>query len=213
MRSSRREDSNRLPALMFTIAALLIMNAGLSVAAPVVGQPAPAFSGVDSQGRSVSLADYRGSIVVLEWSNHDCPFVRRHYDGGNMQTLQKQAAADGVVWLTIVSSAPGEQGHIDGAQADELTRARNAAPKAVILDPSGDIGRAYDAKTTPQLFVIDASGTLVYMGAIDDQPRNAGADPARAQNHVRAALAAVGAGKPVPTPITQPYGCSIKYKG
>lgn len=183
-----------------------------ALAAPAIGQPAPAFAGTDTQGRPVSLADYRGSVVVLEWTNHECPFVGRHYQAGNMQSLQKQAAEDGIVWLTIVSSAPGEQGYVNGPEADKLTAERGAEPRAVILDPSGDIGHSYAAKTTPHMFVVDAAGTLVYMGAIDDQPRVTGADPATARNYVKEALASLAAGKPVGTPITQAYGCSIKYK-
>src|SRR5512144_2023706 len=175
------------------------------------GQPAPGFTAMDTAGRPVSLADYRGSIVVLEWTNHDCPFVRRHYDSGNMQALQKQATQNGVVWLTIISSAPGGQGYVTGEEADALTRSRNASPTAVIRDPSGEIGHAYDAKTTPHMFVIDPAGILIYMGAIDDQPRNFGADPARANNYVRAALTALKSGQPVANPVTQPYGCSVKY--
>lgn len=183
-----------------------------ALAAPEINQPAPAFSGRDSHGNSISLADYRSAIVVLEWTNHDCPFVRRHYDSGNMQKLQKEAAEAGVVWLTVISSAPGEQGFVDGNEADALTASRTAAPRAVILDPSGDIGRTYAAKTTPQMFVVDSGGKLVYMGAIDDQPRNAGANPTQAKNYVRAALSALAESKPVATAVTQPYGCSIKYK-
>jgi hypothetical protein len=128
-----------------------------------------------------------------------------------MQALQKQARDDGVVWLTIVSSAPGEQGYVTSKEADALTLSRGASPTAVVLDPSGEIGRAYDAKTTPHMFVIDAARILVYMGAIDDQPRNFGADPARANNYVRAALTAIKSGQPVANPVTQPYGCSVKY--
>lgn len=183
-----------------------------AVAAPALNQPAPLFTGADSKGNAVSLADFRGSIVVLEWTNHDCPFVRRHYESRNMQRLQEQAAGTGVVWLTVVSSAPGEQGFVDGKEADALTKARGAAPRAVILDPSGEIGHAYAAKTTPNMFVIDASGMLVYMGAIDNEPRVAGTDPAGAQNYVRDALEALAEGKPIATSVTQPYGCSIKYK-
>jgi peroxiredoxin len=194
---------------------IVLLAAGFTAAAPspAPGQPAPGFSGTDSSGRpvSLSLADYRGSIVVLEWTNHDCPFVRRHYDTGNMQALQRQAKKDGVVWLTVVSSAPGEQGYVTGKEADALTTARSASPTAVVLDPSGEIGHAYGAKTTPHMFVIDPAGMLVYMGAIDDQPRNFGADPARANNYVRTALAAVKSGQPVANAITQPYGCSVKY--
>lgn len=185
----------------------------IAVAAPTVGQPAPSFTGTDSNGKSVSLADYRGKTVVLEWTNHECPFVQRHYDSGNMQALQKSAAADGVVWLTIISSAPGEQGNVTPAKANELTTDRGASPTAVILDPSGTIGHAYNAKTTPHMFVIDPSGTLVYMGAIDDQPRNTGANPAQAHNYVRESLASIKAGQPVAEAVTQSYGCSVKYKG
>lgn len=181
-------------------------------AAPAIGQPAPPFTGTDSQGNTVSLADLKGSIVVLEWTNHDCPFVRRHYETGNMQRLQQQAADAGVIWLTIVSSAPGEQGFVDGKEADALTDSRSATPRAVILDPSGEIGRAYAAKTTPHMFVIDTGGKLAYMGAIDNEPRNAGADPAGAQNYVRDALGALKENKQVTTSVTQPYGCSIKYR-
>ena len=203
----------KLVLAVISIIVILLADVRLAATAPgpAPGQPAPGFSGTDAGGRAVSLADYRGSIVVLEWTNHDCPFVRRHYDTGNMQTLQKQATKDGVVWLTIVSSAAGEQGYVTGKEADALTVSRSAAPTAVVLDPSGEIGRAYGAKTTPHMFVIDTAGTLVYMGAIDDQPRNFGADPARANNYVRAALTAVKSGQPVAIAVTQPYGCAVKY--
>lgn len=219
MTTTRADDhaDGRTAAARGVFAAFIAIGvataAAAAVAAPTINQPAPAFTGTDSQGRNVSLSDYRGSVVVLEWTNHDCPFVRRHYDTGNMQMLQKQAANNGTVWLTIVSSAPGEQGFVKDQEADALTVSRGAAPRAVILDPSGEIGRAYAAKTTPQMFVVDRDGTLVYMGAIDDQPRNMGADPARAENYVSAALAAIEADRAVATPVTQPYGCSIKYQG
>lgn len=201
-------------ATMVTAACLLlaiVVSAEIAVASPAVGQPAPAFTGTDSNGRTVSLADLRGKTVVLEWTNHECPFVQRHYHSGNMQALQKAAAADGIVWLSIISSAPDEQGNIKPEEANALTASRGAAPAAVILDPSGTIGRAYGARTTPHMFVIDPNGILVYMGAIDDQPRNTGAAPATATNYVREALAALKAGQPVPNPVTQPYGCSVKY--
>jgi peroxiredoxin len=205
-----------VPRLALTVVgAMMIVLAAARLAAatssPAPGQPAPAFSGTDSSGRPVSLAEHRGSIVVLEWTNHDCPFVRRHYDTGNMQMLQRQARKDGVVWLTIVSSAAGAQGYVTGSEADALTVSRSASPTAVVLDSSGEIGRAYDAKTTPHMFVVDPAGILVYMGAIDDQPRNVGADPARANNYVRAALTAIKSGQRVGNPVTQPYGCSVKY--
>jgi peroxiredoxin len=176
-----------------------------------VGQPAPAFSGTDSSGTLRNLADFKGRIVVLEWSNHECPFVERHYGNGTMQSLQKEAATQNAVWLTVLSSAPGQQGAVSPAKADELTSARGGRPTAVILDPSGEIGRLYGARTTPHMFVIDASGTLVYAGAIDDQPSNASANPATARNYVRETVSAVRDGKPAPTASTQPYGCSVKY--
>lgn len=180
-------------------------------AKPEIGTAAPAFTGVDSKGNTVSLADLRGKIVVLEWTNHDCPYVRKHYGAGNMQELQTEAAKDGVVWLSLISSRPGSQGHVSAAEADELTASRNASPAHVILDEQGTIGRAYEARTTPHMFVIDRNGTLVYMGGIDDRPTASKSDIAGATNYVRAALDAVKAGQPVTTPVARPYGCSIKY--
>jgi len=213
MQHERTLTRRRAGALAIAWAMLAMVIGGRLAAAmvPAVGQPAPVFVATTSDGTQISLDGLRGRIVVLEWTNHECPFVRRHYESGNMQALQKDATGAGVVWLTVISSAPGEQGFVSGAEADALTRSRGASPSAVVLDPTGDIGRAYAAKTTPHMFVIDAAGTLVYMGAIDDQPRNAGADPAKADNHVRTALAAVKTGLPVSPAITQPYGCSIKY--
>lgn len=199
------------------LSALALMGASLYwLPGPVradaqVGQPAPVFAGTDSQGKVHRLADYRGKTVVLEWSNHDCPYVRKHYGSGNMQQLQRQAAADGVIWLTVISSAPGKQGHVTGRQADELTRSRGASPHAVILDEKGEIGRLYAAKTTPHMYVIDPRGTLVYMGGIDDRPSADPADIAGARNHVAMALAELRAGKPVSQAVTRPYGCSVKY--
>jgi AhpC/TSA family len=179
---------------------------------PRVGQPAPDFTATDSDGKPVSLREYRGRTVVLEWSNHECPFVGKHYRSGNMQALQKDAARDGVVWLTVLSSAPGAQGNVTGEQANELTRSRGASPTAVVLDPTGTIGKAYGARTTPHMFVIDKTGTLVYMGGVDDRPTTDVADIAGARNYVRLALTAVAEGKPVADPVTRPYGCSVKYR-
>jgi peroxiredoxin len=189
----------------------LLGHAATADAAPAVGQPAPDFTAVSTDGKPVALADLRGRTVVLEWTNHECPFVQRHYSSGNMQALQKEATAADVIWLTVISSAPGEQGHVSAAEADRLTGSRGAAPTAVIRDETGAIGRAYEAKTTPHMYIIDPAGILVYMGAIDDQPRNAGATPREANNYVRAALTAVKAGQPVAMAVTQPYGCSVKY--
>jgi peroxiredoxin len=181
-----------------------------SMASPTVGEAAPEFVGIDSKGMSHALAGYRGSTVVLEWTNHECPYTVKHYQAQAMQALQEKATADGVVWFSIISSAPRTQGHVTAAEADVLTRGRGAAPTAVILDADGAIARLYEAKTTPHMFVIDASGAIVYMGAIDDQPSARG-DPKAARNYVRLALSELAAGQPVSIATTQPYGCSIKY--
>jgi peroxiredoxin len=180
-------------------------------AAAKVGEPAPAFALTSSAGSAYSLADDRGKIVVLEWTNHECPYVRKHYDTGNMQALQKESTGQGVVWLTIISSAPGEQGHISAAQASELTTSRKAAPTAVLFDPKGTVGRLYGATNTPHMYIIDKAGVLVYAGAIDDRPTSRKADVAGASNYVRAALQAVAAGQPVKNPVTRAYGCTVKY--
>ena len=189
----------------------LAVYAGNSSAALRVGQPAPDFEGVDTHGKVHRLADYRGKTLVLEWTNHDCPYVRKHYSAGNMQAQQQEAAAQGVVWLSIISSAPGKQGHVTPAQADELTRSRQAAPQAVILDPDGKIGRAYSAKTTPHMYIIDPSGTLVYMGGIDNNASANADDIPAARQHLRVALQELAAGKPISESVTRPYGCSVKY--
>jgi peroxiredoxin len=183
-----------------------------AVEGPRVGGVAPDFVGTDTSGKSVALKDLRGRIVVLEWSNNECPFVGKHYRSGNMQSLQKEATQQGVVWLTVLSSAPGEQGNVTAAEANELTRSRGASPSAVILDPSGAIGRAYGARTTPHMFVIDKAGTLVYMGGIDDKATTDVADIPTAKNYVRLALAAIASGTAVQDPVTRPYGCSVKYR-
>ncbi len=190
---------------------ILALTACGSGAAPRVGEPAPDFEGVDTRGEVHRLADYRGKIVVLEWTNHDCPFVRKHYGAGNMQDQQREAAAQGVVWLSVISSAPGKQGHVSPQEADELTRKRDAHPDAVILDPEGKIGRSYAAKTTPHMFIIDAAGTLVYMGGIDSISSANPDDIPRATQYVRVALQEMAAGKPVSSAVTKPYGCSVKY--
>ena len=176
-----------------------------------VGAPAPAFSATATTGKPVSLADYAGKIVVLEWTNHECPYVRKHYESGNMQALQKEATGEGVIWLSIISSAPGEQGYVSAGQADELTKTRGVAPTAVLLDPTGVVGKLYGATNTPHMYVIDKGGVLEYAGAIDDRPTTRKSDVPGAQNYVRLALASVAAGQPVKTPITRAYGCTVKY--
>ena len=177
-----------------------------------VGEPAPDFTGVDSNGKTHRLSDFKGKTVVLEWTNHECPFVRKHYESGNMQKLQKAATGDGVVWLSVVSSAPGQQGNVDGQKANQLTKSRNAAPTAVLLDSDGAIGRTYSARTTPHMFVITPEGKLAYAGAIDSISSSNKADISKADNYVTDALKAVKNGQPVSKPATQPYGCSVKYK-
>jgi peroxiredoxin len=189
----------------------------LSVCAPVwaqrVGSAAPDFTGTDSQGQTHKLSDYRGKYVVLEWTNNGCPFTRKHYESGNMQALQKEWTAKGVVWLTILSSAPGEQGYMTASAENAYVARMHAVPTAAILDPSGAIGHAYEAKTTPDMYVIDPSGKLIYAGAIDDRPTPDPADVKDAKNYVSAALTAAMGGQPVAVTYTRPYGCSVKYQG
>ena len=180
-------------------------------AAATVGAAAPPFSLASSHGPQVSLPEHRGKVVVLEWTNHDCPYVRKHYETNNMQMIQKEATGQGVAWLSIISSAPGTQGHVNAAQANELTKSRQAAPSAVLFDPTGVVGKAYGATNTPHMYVITRDGTLAYAGAIDDRPTSRRSDVEGAHNYVRAALAAVAAGQPVKVPVTRAYGCSVKY--
>jgi peroxiredoxin len=188
-----------------------VLAPATAAAAVKVGAEAPAFTAGATTGKPVSLADYRGRVVVLEWTNHECPYVRKHYETGNMQGLQKEATGQGVTWLTIISSAPGTQGHVGARQADELTTSRQANPTAVLLDPTGVVGRMYGATNTPHMYVIDRTGTLVYAGAIDDRPTSRKSDVTGAQNYVRAALQSVAANQPVKTPVTRAYGCTVKY--
>lgn len=191
----------------------LLLGLGIQPAAarPEAGQPAPDFAATDTSGKTWRLTDLAGSKVILEWTNHDCPYVRKHYGSGNMQALQREAAAAGYVWLTVISSAPGKQGHVSAEEADALTRERGAAPAAVLLDTQGAMGRAYGAQTTPHMYVIDGSGTLVYMGGIDDRPTSDPADLEGATSYIRLAMADLAAGRALANPVTRPYGCSIKY--
>ncbi len=176
-----------------------------------VGEPAPAFTLSDSNGVVHSLADFAGKTVVLEWTNHECPFVVKHYGAGNMQNQQAAAKDGGTVWLTINSSAPGKQGHVDGAAANRIHGDAKAASAAYLLDASGDTGRAYAAKTTPHMYVIDPAGVLQYAGAIDSIPSADQADIPKATQYVSSALGELAGGKAVSMAVTQPYGCSIKY--
>ena len=176
-----------------------------------IGKPAPAFSAKDIAGKTQSIAQYKGKIVVLEWNNPDCPFVHKQYDSGNMQALQKYATEKGVVWLSIDSAGAGKQGNMTPAEAKEHIAQVKGHPSAYILDAEGTIGRLYDAKTTPHMFVIDKTGNLAYQGAIDDKPSADMEDIAIAKNYVRAAIDAVAAGKAPEVAETRSYGCSVKY--
>jgi hypothetical protein len=176
-----------------------------------IGEPAPGFSLVDSTGQPRSLADYAGKTVVLEWTNHGCPFVKKHYGADNMQAQQRDASAGDVVWLTVNSSAPGQQGHVDGAGAERVRSEARAAQTAYLLDPDGTAGRAYGAKTTPHMYIIDPDGVLRYAGAIDSIPSADTADIAKATQYVPQALGELAAGQPLSVSLTRPYGCSVKY--
>ena len=189
----------------------LAVIAAPAVAQQTTGAPAGNFKLTDMTGRNVSLADYRGKTVVLEWNNPGCPFVKKHYDSGNMQRTQAAARASGAVWLTINSGAPGKQGYMTGAEAQAFVKGAKATPTAYLLDPKGVVGKGYAAKTTPHLYIVDPAGKLVYQGGIDDKPTANAADIAGARNHVTAALGELKAGRPVSMPETRPYGCSVKY--
>ncbi len=176
------------------------------------GRPAPDFALRDTSGNTVSLASQRGKVVVLEWVNHGCPFVRKHYGSNNMQSLQKRYGGQGVVWFAIQSTHPGHPDYQDPPALEAAMRAAGAAPAATLLDPDGEVGRKYAARTTPQMFVIDARGVVAYAGAIDDRRSTNPDDVKVATNHVAAALDAIKAGKPVAPASTVPYGCSVKYR-
>ena len=181
-----------------------------TAAAPEAGV-APAFTLTDSEGVQRSLADFRGKTVVIEWTNEGCPYVQKHYSSGAMQALQRDAVADGVVWLTVISSAPGKQGHVEGEAARAWRTRNNAASTHLLLDPEGTVGKAYGAMTTPDMRVIDGEGRVLFTGGIDDRPTNKVEDLEGANNFVRAALDDVEAGRAVRTAYAQPYGCAIKY--
>ncbi|MGL5631489.1 MAG: thioredoxin family protein [Azovibrio sp.] len=184
-----------------------------ALAAPSINQAAPDFSVTDTQGKTHSLASLKGKVVVLEWTNADCPFTKKHYDAShsNMQKLQKEAQGANVVWLSVISSGPGEQGHVTAEQANELTKSRGAAPAGVVLDPTGKLGHTYGAQTTPHMFVIDAQGVLRYAGGIDSIASTNTTDIPKATPYFRDALQSVIKGEPVKQPVTRPYGCSVKY--
>ena len=176
-----------------------------------VGEPAPEFTATDTNGQVHKLSDYHGKLVVLEWSNRGCPYTQKHYNSGNMQRLQKEWTGRGVIWLTVISSAPGKQGYVTASDENAYLKQVNAAPTAVLLDPTGALGHLYDAKTTPDMFIISPQGTLIYNGAIDDRPTTDVSDVNGAKNYVTAALGEATSGKPVSNPTSRPYGCSVKY--
>ncbi len=176
-----------------------------------INSPAPSFSLTDTNGVSHNLSDYQGSHVILEWINHDCPFVKKHYNSHNMQNLQRYAADNNVVWLSIASSAPGKQGHYAPEEWNQMTAEKNASPSAVLLDPSGDVGRQYGAQTTPHMYLINPEGVLLYKGAIDSTPSADPDDIEESENYVRSALDEALSGEPVSNPSTKAYGCSVKY--
>ncbi len=198
---------------MKKIASLIAVLATMAAvhAAPEVGKPAPDFTLKDETGTERSLADYKGKTVVLEWFNYGCPFVVKHYGSKTMQELQKAATDDGVVWLSIVSSAPGKQGYLSSEDAAAKKTELGMASTALLLDPDGKVGRLYNAKTTPEMFIVDAEGNVAYMGAIDDKPTPSPASLEGATSYVKNALAAIKDGKPVEPATTKSYGCSVKY--
>jgi hypothetical protein len=199
------------PLWLYILPALAAFAPLVAHAAATVGQLAPDFSLTDINGQARNLADYRGKIVVLEWTNPECPIVRKHYLGGNMPALQKSATAEGVVWLSINSGFPGSQGDFDPAMVAKWLKSTGASPTAYMRDQDGRVGRLYGARATPNMFVIAADGTLVYAGAIDSIASSDPSDIARATNYVRAALDSLRLGRPIAVATSRPYGCSIHY--
>jgi peroxiredoxin len=200
---------NRLISFAALVVTLLPLGASSQPAR--VGAPAPTFTATDSRGQTQSLAQYKGKYVVLEWHNQGCPYTRKHYVSGNMQNLQKEWTAKGVVWFTVISSAPGQQGYVTPPEENAYLDKMHAAPTAVLLDSEGKIGHLYNAKTTPQMFVINPEGNLIYAGAIDNKATSDPEDIRGADNYVSDALTAAMAGKPIATSYTRSYGCSVKY--
>jgi len=199
-------------SILFLMMITLIFCAGpLLIAAAKVGDAAPDFTATASSGKTYRLSSNLGKYVVLEWHNNGCPYVGKQYNSGNMQRLQKQWTARGVVWLTILSSAPGKQGYVTASEENDYMAKMRAAPTAALLDPTGEIGHLYDAKTSPQMVVINPQGIVIYDGAIDDKPTTDLNDVPGATNYVNLALEQAMAGKKIETPATRPYGCSVKY--
>jgi hypothetical protein len=191
--------------------AVALATLALPAFAVAPGTPAPDFKGTDSNGTQHTLSEYRGKYVILEWANKGCPYDQKHYLSGSMENLQKEWTAKGVIWLSVISSAPGEQGYVTPSEENTYLKTMHAAPTAALLDPTSTIARLYEAKTTPHIFVIDPVGKLIYQGAIDDKPTTEQADLKGARNYLNEALTAAMAGNPVPVASTRPYGCSVKY--
>jgi peroxiredoxin len=199
-------------SISIAMALFVFLFVGLSTGnATRVGDRAPDFTATDSDGRVHKLSEYQDKFVVLEWTNRGCPYTQKHYNSGNMQRLQREWTSRGVIWLTVISSAPGKQGYVKAAEENAYVKQVNAAPTAVLLDPTGVLGHLYDAKTTPHMFIIDTKGILIYNGAIDDRPTTDLADVNGARNYLSLALEEATSGKPVSIPTTRPYGCSVKY--
>ncbi len=199
--------------LASALAVLASSAASAAFATATVGQPAPAFIATDTNGKTVSLADLKGKHVVLEWVNPGCPFVVKHYSSANMQGTQKDATARGVVWLAVSSTAPDASDYKKPAELAKWMQGQKAAATATLMDDDGKVGKAYGARTTPHMYIVDPAGTLVYAGGIDNKPSTNVADIASSTNHVKAALAETLAGKAVSQASTRPYGCSVKYSG
>ena len=202
----------RFPSTAALLVAIPLFSIAVCAQTAKVNAPAPDFTATDSQGHTQALDQYRGKYVVLEWHNQGCPFTRKHYESGNMQNLQREWTAKGVVWFTVISSPPGAQGYVTPAQENDYLAKMHAAPSAALLDPDGKLGRLYSARTTPDMFIIDPQGKLIYSGAIDNRPTPDAEDIKGADNFVSDALSAAMAGKPVANPYTRAYGCSVKYR-
>ncbi len=198
--------------LLATLGLFATSTAHAQMVDPEIGAPAPAFTLPDTYGNQHSLSDYAGKFVVLEWLNYGCPFVEKFYHTGKMQELQAEYAEKGVIWLAVVSSAPGEQGYYEPDEMNVQNEAHGSKAAAVLLDPEGTVGMAYGARTTPQMYLISPEGTLLYNGAIDDRPSTDYADIEGANNYIVQALTEAMAGQPVSQPLTRPYGCSVKYR-
>lgn len=209
---TNRRNTNKWYSSKYWLIALVSLASLTATAAVKVDKTAPNFQLTNSQGEQVSLADFSGKYVVLEWTNHQCPYVKKHYDSDNMQALQRKYTDQDVVWLSIISSAPGKQGHVSPDKAEQLSKSRNAAPSHILFDESGEIGKLYGAKTTPHMYIVDQQGTLRYAGAIDSIKSANPADIAKATNYVDASMASLAKGETIAKKLTPPYGCSIKYK-